>query len=90
MSGGPVFNDSGRLCGLISTGTEVAEGQYEATVSSLWPTLGITVDADRGDKYPRGVSYRAYELARDQVVSAHGWERVHIDSTTGSISLRNS
>ena len=88
MSGGPVFNDDGKLCGLITTGVEIENGKYEVNVVSLWPLLGITINANRGGNYPRDIFYPVYELARDKIIAAIGWERVVLDSITNKISLK--
>jgi hypothetical protein len=44
MSGGPVFSD-GKLCGVISAGTNFDESAY---VTSLWPLLRAEVDLGLG------------------------------------------
>lgn len=43
MSGGPVFNQDGRICGLVSSNLPPSEdGQDHASYASLiWPALGI-------------------------------------------------
>ena len=66
MSGGPVFDEFGSLCGIVCSsfhGPE-REGEPISHVATLWPLFGLGIDFDRGDKYPRGVQYPAIELAR--------------------------
>jgi hypothetical protein len=46
MSGGPVFNENGELCGIISSAYEPYEkgDQWASFVSSLWPLMGLQLD----------------------------------------------
>jgi len=78
MSGGIVIDGDGRLCGLICAGTKFADPSapplsYAAT---LWPFLTTEIGADRGDKYPRGVSYPAIDLALDHFISVSRLEEL--------------
>jgi hypothetical protein len=65
MSGGPVFEETGALCGIICAGTEGAhlDGEPVSYVSMLWPLFKLIINADRGNNYPRGIHYPAIELA---------------------------
>jgi hypothetical protein len=90
MSGAPVFNDSGRLCGLICSGMEFPPGDNGAHVSfvtTLWPMMGTILNAGRSTKYPRGVFYPALELAQDGLIAAFGWERVFFNPATNDLRL---
>ena len=91
MSGGPVFDEDGSLCGLVCAGVD---GSHEASepisyVTTLWPLFALIVDGDRGDDYPRGVQYPAIELARDRQIHVADrsrlmdWFRAHIDPGLG-------
>jgi hypothetical protein len=78
MSGGLVIDGDGQLCGLICAGTKFADPSapplsYAAT---LWPFLTTEISADRGDKYPRGVSYPAIDLALDHFISVSRLEEL--------------
>jgi hypothetical protein len=42
MSGGPIFNDQGLLCGLICSGAET-ETDYYSHVTTLWPSMATVV-----------------------------------------------
>jgi hypothetical protein len=46
MSGGPIFNSDGELCGIISSAYEpYEEGEpWASFVSSLWPLMGLQLD----------------------------------------------
>jgi len=76
MSGGPVFDDTGALCGIISG--EGSPGYAEVTpfgyVTTLWPMLRTLISVDRGDHYPRGVQYPVIDLALDGLIHTVGLE----------------
>jgi hypothetical protein len=79
MSGGLIVDEDGRLCGLVCAGIDfqdpnAAPLSYAAT---LWPMLTTMISADRGDSYPRGVSYPMIDLALDHQIHAIGLE--HLD-----------
>jgi len=78
MSGGPVFDDNGHLCGLIAASMKSLDESQEnySYVSTLWPSMGIPLNVDRQGK-PRG-NYYAIELARDGFIRAIGWKRITI------------
>jgi hypothetical protein len=76
MSGGLVIDGNGNLCGLVSTGWDLG-GPEEPPISyatTLWPILKTVISADRGDTYPRGVSYPLIDLALDGVIHVIGLE----------------
>jgi hypothetical protein len=76
MSGGLVIDEEGRLCGLVCSAMQFADQtmpplSYAAT---LWPMLTTIISADRGDAYPRGVSYPMIDLAISDIIHAVGLE----------------
>jgi Trypsin-like peptidase domain len=77
MSGGPVFNEMGKLCGIIcSNMPPYADGKdHVSYVTSLWPLMGIRIDLERMG-HPRNIKYPMLELARDKLIHADGWERI--------------
>jgi hypothetical protein len=78
MSGGPVFNDKGELCGLMCTSFGEA-GEHEghlSYVTLLWPMLGLTLDFPRVG-YPAG-KYALIELARANMIHARHWDHVSV------------
>ena len=87
MSGGPVIDEYGSLCGLVCASVEGAYqfGEPISFATMLWPIFTLMIDGDRGDDYPRGVVYPAIELARDgQIHIADrsrlmAWFKAHID-----------
>jgi hypothetical protein len=82
MSGGPVFDSTGRLCGIICSSLEPPaedpNGEHISYVTTLWPMLSIPVTFNR-EGFPHDVSYPALELARGKFISCEGWEKVEIN-----------
>ena len=87
MSGGPVFDEYGSLCGLVCANVDGSHerGEPISYVTTLWPLFTLIVDGDRGDDYPRGVRYPAIELARDGQIHISDrsrllqWLKTHVD-----------
>ena len=54
MSGGPVFNSQGNLCGIICSSLPADEEQSEhiSYVTTLWPMLGFLIQHDQQDGEP--------------------------------------
>jgi len=76
MSGGPVFKDSGKLCGIICSNLPPSAGEEQVSyVTSLWPLMGLKIDIDRKG-HPKGIRYPMLELARDKFIHAEGWEQI--------------
>jgi hypothetical protein len=70
MSGGPVFNEEGALCGIISGSLSPGDEQDEpiSYVCVLWPILRLLISVNRGPKYPRDVKYPIAHLVRDRQI----------------------
>jgi len=78
MSGGLVIDENGALCGLVSDGFQFDDPNavplsYAVT---LWPMLQTNISADRGDAYPRGVTYPVIDLVRDKILHAVGLDEL--------------
>jgi hypothetical protein len=78
MSGGPVYDETGAICGIVCTNLEGAHetGEPVSYVCTLWPMFGVNITADRGDNYQRGIKYPAYELARDKQIHVTDLEKL--------------
>ena len=78
MSGGPVFNQSGELCGLICSSLPAVppDTRHTSYVTTLWPALGAVLDLER-QGYPIE-EYPAIELARGGQMVVRNWERVDV------------
>lgn len=80
MSGGPIFNEVGELCGLVCSGLSDASVEYsdEPPVAwgvVLWPIAGIRID----HRIPGVISpppYTILELARAGLMDLSGWQYV--------------
>jgi Trypsin-like peptidase domain len=64
MSGGPIFNEQGNLCGIICS-----------YVASLWPSMATEIDMDRED-FPKNIYYPVLELAQYKHIQAKNWEKI--------------
>jgi hypothetical protein len=85
MSGGPIFNESGRLCAIISTGFSPDEvtGQTDSWGALIWPSLNTMLDIPRAGK-ESVVNYPFYDLCKDGHVTAANLNCVELVARTGS------
>jgi Trypsin-like peptidase domain len=92
MSGGPVFNKEGRLCGLICSSYPpfMPDEDHASYAVSLWPAMSIQMDVDRAG-HPSGSVYPMFDLIHDNVLAAVNADRVTLgplgDDNTRSVSL---
>jgi hypothetical protein len=84
MSGGPVFNSSGHLCGLICDSLPAANENEEhaSYAASLWPAMAIPIDIDRAGR-PPGVRYHLFELVADNILVARNADRIILEANDG-------
>jgi S1-C subfamily serine protease len=75
MSGGPIFEESGAVCGIVSRGMfpDLSLG------ASLWPALGMSIDISIDDQ---PMTITLYELARRRMLD--------VDASFESVSLTES
>jgi hypothetical protein len=83
MSGGPIFNERGCLCGLMSSNLPpINDGEEDASfIATLWPMLAIPVDFNRVNM-AQGVSYPVYELIKDGFIKAREKEKIRVSRDT--------
>jgi Trypsin-like peptidase domain len=66
MSGGPVFNAQGHVCGIIASG--LSEGgqstDHRSAAWTLWPAMGLMVNFTWEERYSRGTYFPMYEFAK--------------------------
>ena len=64
MSGGPVFDETGALCGIVCANVHGShlEGEPVSYVSTLWPLFRLGIRANRKGDFPKDVQYAAIEL----------------------------
>lgn len=69
MSGGPVFDEYGAMCGLVCAGVDGAheDGEPISYVSTLWPIFQTVIAADCAG-YGSGERYPAIELVHRSLV----------------------
>lgn len=79
MSGGPIFNENGELCGLICSSIPSIDNTSEhvSWVSSLWPMMGIEISLNR-EGYSPNSEYPIVSLAADGFISAHHWQNIRL------------
>jgi len=79
MSGGPVFNEEGHICGIICSNMppQSADGEHASYVSTLWPCMGTMVDVP-WDRYPAGTRYPVYEMAQARIINALHLDHVNV------------
>lgn len=92
MSGGPVFDERGRLCGLVCASLPAPDGpqpEHVSYVSTLWPLLSINIEMP-WDRYPAGSRYPLYRYAEAGVIRAEGLEALELreDAAGSSVTYR--
>lgn len=77
MSGGPVFNDDGKLIGIICSNLPPSNYQesHVSYVALLWPSL-ITKVEIQYDGFNLGNAYPLLSLAQNNICPIEGWEKV--------------
>ncbi|QJR09886.1 hypothetical protein DSM104443_00936 [Usitatibacter rugosus] len=87
MSGGPVFTEGGRLCGVICANLPPAqEGEeHSSLVSLLWPILGANVELLRADT--TSDSSRLIDVMPRDNASIEGIDRVFVAGKLIGIDL---
>jgi hypothetical protein len=73
MSGGPVFNEQGQVCGLITGGSTDDGIVHHGYGSLLWPTMGLAAELDVDGE--RRV-WTLYELAQRGLIKVSGLDAV--------------
>jgi hypothetical protein len=69
MSGGPVYDESGALCGIVSRGWNWDTGDRISSASLLWPALAFKLAPMPFE------AVTVYELAATGILDVFGWER---------------
>lgn len=72
MSGGPVIDENGSICGIVSGTYGNYEGEHTSYVATLWPILKTVISSNRTGAYPRDVKYPVIDLALDGLIHAEG------------------
>jgi hypothetical protein len=72
MSGGPVIDENGFICGIVSGTFGHVEGEHTSYVATLWPILRTLISSNRAGPYPRDVKYPVIDLALNGLIHAEG------------------
>lgn len=82
MSGGPVFDAQGHLCGLLCSSLKAndADEEHASYVTLLWPSLAAELELGSD-----GTKQRALDVARRGGLKVRGLECIQIEG--GSIRL---
>ncbi len=80
MSGEPVFNEAGHVCGIMCSNMppDAEDGEHVSYVSTLWPCMGTMVDVPWQDRYPPGATYPVYEMAKAGIITARNLDSVSV------------
>jgi hypothetical protein len=88
MSGGPIFNDDGNVCGIICDGLPHEEGVDDHSHgSTLWPLSGFLVDLPISPDPPEP-PYFARTLFERNIVTGLGWEECIVSKQGDEIQMR--
>lgn len=82
MSGGPVFNPSGELCGILCSTFPASGGddRHTSYAATLWPALATPIDMDV-EGLPASKTRAALDLAAHGALLVKNWDRVQLTST---------
>jgi hypothetical protein len=72
MSGGPIYNEAGELCGLVCAGQDAAPVAYGV---ALWPMLGVTITHQGEGTICKG-PYPIFELATVGHLHLRDWDKI--------------
>jgi len=84
MSGGPIFNEEGHLCGLICASIPATEEfpEHVSFVTLLWPSMITQLKIPYPELIDK-IPYPALLLAEMGAIVAIGWEKVIISNSRG-------
>jgi hypothetical protein len=78
MSGGPVFSDNGKLCGIICTSLPPYDDEdvHCSYVSAIWPLMGLVVGINPKTGIIEENTYPVFELAKHGFISVNNLEKI--------------
>lgn len=86
MSGGPVFNDEGNLCAIISSNLPptTPKEEHASYAALIWPSMITSINLEReGTNSNR--HYPILELCQDKIITAQNYDRVKLIDTEQGI-----
>lgn len=89
MSGGPVFNEDGRICGVVTSNLPpVVPGEpHSSYVSLIWPALGLGLSVDVSPSRAPTERYHLKRLADDGRMQVLDVDLVTVEAKDGSDCL---
>ena len=87
MSGGPVFDETGCLCGIVCSNVAGSHIDNEplSYVTTLWPLFRLILSQDRGDKYPRGAEVLFLLHFKDERTRELRWQELQIGERVNDV-----
>jgi hypothetical protein len=79
MSGGPVFNSRGRICGVSSSALNAGGGEFIATSALLWPSMSIRIPEESLHVDLKPKIQRVHDLAKSLMIAVVDWQRTIFD-----------
>ncbi len=89
MSGGPVFNEAGELCGLISSTFVEEDGASFSYIAALWPLLCLGLTGLSLEGPVNATVNRVQDLCRFDLIYMRNWRAVNCERPDGCISIRS-
>jgi hypothetical protein len=95
MSGGPLFNEAGQICGLICVSLEGDSSKgHRSWGATLWPAMVTDIDFEGPGLITKG-KYPVFELIKHDFIHTVGWDQIasritfyREDSGKGRLRLR--
>jgi hypothetical protein len=76
MSGGPVFNEKGQVCGVVCASWDMlSEEEYVSYVATLWAAMPTVIDF-QSPEFIAKAPYGAFELFNIGFLRQFGWEDI--------------
>jgi Trypsin-like peptidase domain len=84
MSGGPVFSDSGHICGVICSNLPPHDETEEhcSYVTALWPLMALGVELNPITGHLENKTCSMFELAKNGVLSVNGLEKISVSQSS--------
>jgi hypothetical protein len=87
MSGGPIINERGAICGIVCSGLKTADDEGHISYAcSVWPIMGTSIAA--GSSCPPGTMVAFYKLFEEGKLQALNLGRVSVSSDPLSVSYQ--
>lgn len=80
MSGGPIFTDNGRVCGIIcsSMPAETPDAEHSSYAATLWPLMGMPIDVSPNPYRILDTPYPLINLAHQRILYVENLSQVSV------------